>query len=151
MKVEIFNSNSLNFVELNITGDNVNYNKCAAESKYMNANVFNLFAACFEKSNKLYEYYGPSKYNARNYIPLRNNLEKNLTKLEEIDSQVVFLNYVNQIFLGKNFILELEKQDKNWRKNWNNYVKRLMDISKGIIQIINKCIDEGRILWVIGY
>jgi len=39
----------------NITGDGETYNKCDAESSYLDSEVFNLFTFCFEKSNHLFE------------------------------------------------------------------------------------------------
>ena len=76
MKIEVYDANNLNFVEMNITGDNDNYLRCDRESKYLDSDVFNLFVNCFESANKLYDYFGPTKYNSRKIIPLRNELIK---------------------------------------------------------------------------
>ena len=57
MKLSIYSQKELNFVELNLTGTDEDYNKLDAESRYIDSVVFNLFTACFEKSNKLYEYF----------------------------------------------------------------------------------------------
>ena len=86
MKLTLYDSKELNFVELNNTGGNDTYIRCDKESKYIDSTVFNLFAPCFEAANKLYEYYGPTKYNARKIIPLRNELLKYLEKLESLKS-----------------------------------------------------------------
>jgi len=74
MRLEIYDSKDLNFVELNITGGNDTLIRCDKESKFIDSVVFNVFTPCFENANKLYEYYGPTKYNARKIIPLRNEL-----------------------------------------------------------------------------
>lgn len=151
MKIEIFDYNNLNFVELNTTGDNDNYVKCHHASKYLHSEVFNLFTECFEASNNLYEYYGPTKYNARQIVPLKNNLDKNLKKLNKIDNRDGFIEFVGNIFLGKDFIVQLQKIDKTWDLNWEQYLSKLKKINKELIGLVEECIDQGKVLWVIGY
>ena len=48
-------SEIIDFVEFNITGDAENYNRCDDESLYLGADVFNIFASCFERSNHLFD------------------------------------------------------------------------------------------------
>jgi len=151
MRIELFDANGLNFVELNTTGDNENYVKCNQESKFVDGDVFNLFAKCFENSNKLYEYFGATRYNSRKIIPLRNELLTNLEQLNEIKTIDDFLDFAGHIFLGNNFLLELEKMDKAWEKNWDTYLMKLIEMNKEMIEIVDKCIENERILWVIGY
>jgi len=151
MKIEIFDSKSLNFVELNTSGDNENYNKIDIESKFISSEVFNLFAICFENSNKLYEYFGSTKYNARKIVPLRNELLGNLENLQKITTENQFVSYISNIFLGEEFIIEIEKSDKNWEHNWEIYQKKLIEINKKMIEVVEKCIDGEHVLWVIGY
>jgi len=151
MRVKLLTrEDAFNFVEFNITGDNENYNKCDSESIYLENIVFNLFTPCFERSNKLFEYYGQTKYNARKIIPLKNELEFNLNELMCITSLQELKNFVKDVFLGSNFIEILNKQDKKLEENWNVYVHNLININEELIIFIEKCIEEDRILWVIG-
>ena len=151
MKLEIFDYSNLNFVELNIAGNNETYVKCHHASKYLSSEVFNLFTKCFESSNTMYEYYGPTKFNARQIVPLKNNLLENLERLQKLSSKDSFIEFVGNIFLGKVFILELQKIDKTWDLNWEQYLTKLKGINKQIIDIVDECIDKGNVLWVIGY
>lgn len=151
MKIELYDSNKLNFVELNITGDNDNYQKIDLESKFLDGEVFNLFSVCFENSNKLFDYFGPTKYNSRRIIPLQNELIRHLEKLENIKKLEDFITFTSEIFLGNSFIISLEKQDKLWEKNWESYLEKLLAINKDLIELIDKCVEQERILWVIGY
>ncbi|MDX9854812.1 MAG: hypothetical protein RBS81_13605, partial [Tenuifilaceae bacterium] len=64
----------IDFVEFNITGDGENYNKCDPESLFLNMNLFNIFASCFERSNHLFEIPGQNMYNVRKIVPLQNEL-----------------------------------------------------------------------------
>lgn len=151
MKLEIFNADELTFVELNITGDNNNYRRCDSESKYVDSNVFNLFTSCFENANKLYDYFGSTKYNSRKIIPLRNELLQDLQELENIKSRDEFQNWVSNKLFGAGFISELSKNDKDWLENWESVAAKLKQVIKDIIELTEKCADEERILWVIGY
>jgi len=151
MRIEIYGLKDLNFVELNITGTENQYIKCDPESRYLDSFVFNLFADCFEKSNTLYEYYEPTKFNARYIVPLRNRLLTNLTLLENIKALPEFQDHVNLKVHGKKFILALIRNDKNWMDHWTAYLEKLININKELLDIVDFCIDEDRILWVIGY
>ena len=151
MRIELFNSDYLNIVELNTTGDNDNYIKGDSESKYDEREVVNIFTSCFENANKLYEFFGATKYNSRKIVPLRNELIAKLDSLKKIDSSKAFKNHINQIFLGQDFMDELTKEDPQWEENWNLYLNKLIKLNEGLIDIAEKCIEEQRILWVIGY
>ncbi len=151
MKIELFDAEYLNIVELNITGDNENYIKGDSESKYLESTVFNLFANCFEKANKLYEFFGATKYNSRNIVPLRNELKNKLELMNKIESFEMFVDFIDSIFLGADFLEELNYDDKDWKKNWNKYFVLLTNVVNNIIVLIEKCIEEQKTLWVIGY
>ncbi|MBN2347780.1 MAG: hypothetical protein JXJ22_03015 [Bacteroidales bacterium] len=151
MEISVYDSNNLNFVELNITGDNNNYVRCDKESKFVDSEVFNLFTKCFESANKLYDYFFPTKYNSRKIIPLRNELIKNLENLNSIKTQAEFSSFVSSQFLGNEFLGELSSKDKNWEQSWKNYHTLLINVNIDLISLTEKCADQERILWVIGY
>jgi hypothetical protein len=151
MRLEFFGIENLNFVEFNITGDDLNCHRLNEESHFLSSEVFNLYVHCFEKSNELYEYFEPTKYNSRKIIVLRNELNLNLQKLSKIKNAEEFIKYIDNIFLGKNFLSELEKADASWKENWKTTLSKLTDTNKEMVKVIDRCIDQGRILWVIGY
>jgi hypothetical protein len=151
MKLTIFDAKELNFVELNYTGGNDSYIRCDKESKYIDSIVFNLFAPCFENANKLYEYYGPTKYNARKIIPLRNELIKYSQKLESLNDHEEFTELISSDFLGKEFLDALIAEDPKWERSWKEYAGKLITITKDITALVEKCADEEKILWVVGY
>jgi hypothetical protein len=151
MKIELFGSDKLNFVELNITGDNDNYESIDSESKFLESEVFNIFISCFENSNKLFDYFGPTKYNSRKIIVLRNQLIENFETLKAIETIDHFMAFIDGIFLGNNFILSLENLDKNWKSNWKIYVGKLIKVNAALIELVDLCVEQDRILWVKGY
>ena len=151
MNISLYNYKDLNFVELNTTGTEDTCNKCDPESRYLDAVVFNLFTQCFEKANKLYDYYLPTKYNTRYIIPLRNNLLTHLARLEQIKTLAGFQDFISGKVLGKEFLIALVKSDKNWTDRWTLYHKKLVGVSREILDLVDFCIDEDRILWVIGF
>lgn len=139
------------FVEFNITGNGEEFVKCHDESLYIDSNVFNIFAGCFEQSNYLFEFIGQTMYNTRNIIPLRNALDKNLERLTIIESVNEFEQYISGIFLGKDLLLDLHNADPLWEHCWKFYLRRLIVVNRDLIALVNRCIEEERILWVIGY
>ncbi len=141
----------IDFFEFNITGDNDNFNKCDPESLFINSSVFNIFASCFEQSNYLFEFVGQTKYNSRKLVPLRNELTENLLLLQSIETREDFKKYVINIFLGRDLLQDLAKADPNWELCWKYYLRRLIVINRNLIDLVDKCINEERILWVIGY
>ena len=151
MKIELFNADTLNFVELNITGDNINYRRCDSESKYLDSTVFNIFTSCFENANKLYDYISPTKYNSRKIIPLRNELIDTLEAFNSIKSKDEFSKVISDRSFGREFMGELEKNDKKWSERWETYLEKLKKVNKELIELTEKCADEERIMWVVGY
>ena len=151
MKIELFNADTLNFVELNITGDNINYRRCDSESKYLDSTVFNIFTSCFENANKLYDYISPTKYNSRKIIPLRNELLNTLEAFNSIKSKDEFSKVISDRSFGREFMEELEKNDKKWAEHWETYLDKLKTVNKELIELTEKCADEERIMWVVGY
>ncbi|MBN1990281.1 MAG: hypothetical protein JW783_12845 [Bacteroidales bacterium] len=141
----------IDFVEFNITGDGENYNKCDPESLFLNMNLFNIFACCFERSNHLFEIPGQNMYNVRKIVPLQNELLDNLTVLGQIRDIEQFKEYVTSIFLGKNLLNELKRQDSCWEMRWGAYLRKLIQINKQIIRLTDSCVEQERVLWVIGY
>ena len=151
MRLEIYDSKALNFVELNITGGNETLIRCDRESKYIDSVVFNLYSPCFENANKLYEYYGPTKFNSRKLIPLRNELIKHRDNLKALSSYQAFGKHISSHFLGAEFLEELKRSDSKIVENWHDHLQKLIQINDDIIKICEKCADEERILWVVGY
>jgi hypothetical protein len=151
MLFNVYTADKLNFVELNITGTGDMMQRCDRGSLYMDTELFNLFADCFENSNSMYDYMGPNKYNFRNIIVLLNELKENLKNIENIDERIDLIEFLNSKFWGTSFENELEKTDSHWKDNWKVYKKKLSDVNKKLLDIVNECIEQDRVLWVIGY
>jgi hypothetical protein len=151
MKLAIYSHKELNFVELNLTGTDESYNKLDAESRYIDSVVFNLFTACFEKANKLYEYYDATKYHTRYIIPLRNQLLTHLVTLQKLKSLSEFQSFLEEKVFGKEFLLALVRMDKTWMDHWTLYHEKLLSINQELLDLVDLCIDEDHNLYVIGY
>jgi hypothetical protein len=151
MNIELYNSDFLNFVELNYTGDNDEYRRCDPESKYLDTDVFNLFLECFEHANELFDYFMGTKYNSRKIIVLRNELFRNLEELEKISELKDFIIMAESHFMGKDFLQELDTMAPLWQDKWKEYLGKLIAVNRELIAFTERCADEERILWVVGY
>ena len=151
MNIALYNSEYLNFVEFNITGDNNNFHRCDLESRYLDTEIFNLFQSCFENANKTFDYFAGSRYNSRTIIVLRNELFDCLELFNKSRSVDDFTGFISNRFMGKDFLALLELKDKQWKNNWQDYQNKIIKILKDLIELAEKCAFEERILWVIGY
>lgn len=141
----------VDFVEFNITGDASDYNRCDNDSLYLRSSVFNIFGSCFERSNHLFDFVVPCKYNARQFIPLLNELSAILNELLAINNVEQFRKYFNRGFVGEEFINTISAIDANYERNWRSYMRKLIRVNRHIMRLVDQCIDEERTLWVIPY
>ncbi|HPI44916.1 MAG TPA: hypothetical protein PLH91_06775 [Tenuifilaceae bacterium] len=144
-------SEIIDFVEFNITGDAENYNRCDDESLYLGADVFNIFASCFERSNHLFDFVAPTLYNSRKFIPLRNELLVNLETLLAINNIAQFQSYLSGIFLGKDLLKVLSDFDPTYEKHWRSHMRKIIQVNRHLMRLVDMCIEEERVLWVIPY
>jgi hypothetical protein len=151
MHIELYNADLLNFVEFNLTGDNDNYNRCDVESKFLDSPVFYLFQPCFEEANKTYDYFSGTKYNSRKIIVLLNELKACLQTLESLQNASEFTNLVTSRFMGKEFLSGLEEVDSQWNSYWKEYNRKIIGVNKDLIEMVERCAFEEKVLWVIGY
>jgi hypothetical protein len=151
MHIQLYDADLLNFVEFNFTGDNDNYHRCDEESRYLDSAVYYLFQPCFEEANKTYDYFAGTKYNSRLIIVLRNELIKNLQKFETLTESSEFISLISNRFMGKDFFSELEAEDSQWLSHWKEYNRKIIGVNKDLIEMVEKCAFEEKILWVIGY
>ncbi len=144
-------SEIIDFVEFNITGDAENYNRCDDESLYLGADVFNIFASCFERSNHLFDFVAPTLYNSRKFIPLRNELLVNLETLLAINNIAQFQSYLSGIFLGKDLLKVLSDFDPAYEKHWRSHMRKIIQVNRHLMRLVDLCIEEERVLWVIPF
>ena len=130
LRLELFDADYLNIVEFNTTGDNDTHINGDSESTFIQSEVFNLFIGCFENSNQLYEFYGATKYDIRKIVPLKNELEKKLSALQEINHIDDFKQYIQGIFLGNEFLDKLKALYGNWEKEWKSYLDKLIRVNE---------------------
>lgn len=151
MHIALYNADLLNFVEFNLTGDNDNYNRCDEESKYLDSPVFYIFQPAFEKAHPTFDYFGGTKYNSRKIIVLLNELKSILESLNALQTASDFSNMVSSRFMGKEFLAGLDEEDSQWYTHWKEYNRKIIGVNKDLIELVEKCAFDERVLWVIGY
>ena len=62
-----------------------------------------------------------------------------------------FVDHISLHFLGKEFLEALEKDDPEWEKSWSDIRDKLVKINEEMVMLTEKCADEEKILWVVGY
>ncbi|UCG27499.1 MAG: hypothetical protein JSV24_11085 [Bacteroidales bacterium] len=140
-----------NLVEFSITRSNEPFITCSSESLFLDEPVFDLFLSCFEKSNKLFDYNEPTKYNTRKIFPLLNELKSFEKEIESLKSQDSFTDFLKKKSMGLQFLEHVEKDDPNWKVNWKKYRQEITDVCQKFISLVNRCCTEDKVLWVKGY
>ena len=102
-------------------------------------------------SSDLYDYFAGTKYNSRKIIVLRNELIANLQQFESLADSREFVNLIISRFMGRDFIAELEIEDSQWITYWKEYNRKIIGVNKDLIELVEKCAFDERVLWVIGY
>ena len=151
MRIELYNINYLNVVELNISGNKQYFIPGDAESKFLDTEVFNLFAHCFERSHPLFDYNEPTRYTSRQIVTLMNSLKRELDQLQKIENAGSLIEWIGQRFLGSGFIELLHQENPEWIKSWQAIRDQLTGVVSSLIGLIDRCIAEEKILWVKGY
>ena len=151
MNIKLLDSEYLNFVEFNITGDGDNFNRCDQESLYLDTEVFNIFQNCFENANRTFDYFGGTRYNSRTIIVLRNELANCLELFRNVTTVKDFTSFIEGRFMGSGFLTELHKDDRAWKDRWKDYLESITVVLEELIKLAERCAFEERVLWVIGY
>jgi hypothetical protein len=53
--------------------------------------------------------------------------------------------------MGKEFLTGLEEEDSQWVTYWKEYNRKIIGVNLDLIELVEKCAFEERVLWVIGY
>jgi len=138
------------YVEFNISGDEAHYNFWHSDSLYLYEPIYGVFVESFKKSVEKFNYYGPTLVTAPELSQLQQELENNKKEFESITSSDDLVYKIAQSKLGKNFLIELEGQSCDLQTQWKSVVSSLKEINETLVELIRKCIQEKRVLWVLG-
>jgi len=151
MKFDLFTPSDLRIVEFNTTGSEQEFSRVNDNSVFLDASVFNIFLPCFESVKLNYSYFGANCFTELDIQKLNLELAKSKDEIEKIASDDEFIDFLSNKMLSKQFMLNLESQDKHWIRNWKTYTDKLSDINRKLIRITDNCLEDAQILWVIGY
>jgi hypothetical protein len=139
------------WVEFNISGTPEKFDFNQEDSRYLDESGYNLFVDIVEKNSASFNYYGPSLVGLTNLQALKLDLENRrseMSGIRTIDEFIVFAKYkkfqpdfINEMVEFKNSLDErLDKEN-------------LIDtnpLMNDINEVVDKCMKEKRVLWVLG-
>lgn len=99
----------------------------------------------------MYEYFRGTKYNSRKIIVLLNELKACMKTFETLQNATDFTNLISGRFMGKEFLAQVEEGDSQWTTYWKEYNRKIIGVNIDLIDLVEKCAFEERVLWVIGY
>jgi hypothetical protein len=138
------------YVEFNISGDEEDYIHWCESSSFLDESIYQIFYEHFEKVSDSFNYYGPTMFIGEELKELELEFKKIAIDLNEIKSLSQLLEYLTRKNAGTNFIIELDRECCDWRNNFQTVLYSLRDVNHGLMAIIKGCINEKRVLWVLG-
>ncbi len=151
MKIKLYTSEDLNFVEFSFSRDHQKFGPLGKNSRYLHAAVFCLFQNAFELSHFDYDYYQPTAYNDSSLIKLRNNLVEHVSIIRQIESPEELETYALKQVAGIDFLNEIKTFIPKWRIGWENIRDQVKEVVDELIELVDYCIDEDKTFWVKGY
>lgn len=138
------------YVEFNMWGTKGEYSRWHECSTFLEEPVYGLFADFFEEVSHAFNYYGPTLFFRDELTELRILLAENGTRYNDIKTLSQLTDFICASFLGVNFISELDREHYGWRDSFEEIRDKLSAVNKGLLSIIDKCLEKERVLWVLG-
>ena len=151
MKIDILGLEDMNFVQIQIVGNNEEFEKLSESAKYLESPVFSIFRSCFELSYPDFQYSGNNLFNTNQVVSLRNHLVTHLARILAIQSPEELQAFVMHQFSGLEFMDELKTLYHDWQIFWEVIRDKLVGINKDLIELADNCIDDEKELFVKGY
>jgi hypothetical protein len=139
------------WIEFNISGTPEKFDFNQEDSRYLDESGYNLFVDIVEKNSSFFNFYGPSLVGLTNLQALKLDLEKRrseMSVIRTIDEFIAFAKYKN---FQPDFINEMVefKNSLDERLDKENLIDT-NPIMNDIIEVVDKCMKEKRVLWVLG-
>lgn len=151
MKLRIFDQKELGIVQFQMLRESEPFNFFSESDSYMESSVFSTFITCFELSKDDFEYEKLNVLNGNHTVSLRNHLLTNLTRLKAIENADEFELFSLKNVVGIEFMNALKSNYSNWSLSWEEIRDKLVIINNELIDMIDVCIDDDKILRVKGY
>lgn len=139
-------------VEFRLNQSETSYHGANHESKFLNENLFGLFASCFAKSvdhDNQFNYYGPTKYRKNELLKLRTCLSEIEVELKSASSFEAFSQFIEKDEFTRHVLRILEEQF-DLDSEWDQILQKIIEVNRELINLVSRCIRERQILWVLG-
>lgn len=121
-------------------------------SRYLSSSIFgSLFWDSFESldGNKFDIVGPPTAYKDEELKKILVLLQDNLGALEKINSLEEFIQRITRF--DKVLLAELNHDyGEVWKKDWREILDKLIVVNKDLMQIVENCLKDSRVLWVLG-
>ena len=151
MKIKLYTSEDLNFVEFSFSQDQGDFVALGKNSRYLHSAVFSLIQSAFEMSHPDYAYYQAISYENSSVIKLRNNLAEQIAMIGQIGSPEELEAFALKQVAGIDFLNEIKTFIPKWRISWENIRDQLKEVVVELLDLVDDCIDEDKTFWIKGY
>jgi hypothetical protein len=151
MKLCIFGQDELDVVQLQLLFDNEQFDLFSPNAKYISSPVFSMFKYCFELSKPDYEYLEINQFDRIQIVSLRHQLLTHLTRIMAIYSAENMEKFALRNIYGIEFLNALKNYYPDWILSWEKIRDKLVAINTELLEMVDLCIDDDKVLWIKGF
>jgi hypothetical protein len=151
MKIHLYNQEDLNYVEFTILSLKRPYRRHTENARFLHAHVFSVVQYVYETSHKDYCYYNAVCYKDESLKVLQESLQAHILKLNDVSNSIQLETLILKQIEGIDFMNEMKTYYPNWRISWENYRDKLIQVCSELLEMVDICLEEEKVLWVKGY
>ncbi len=136
------------YVEFNIDGSLASYLHWDTRSYYLQQAVFCALAGCF--GTRAPNVIGQASYSGDELVKLLAALKAKQARLANIEDSNALIRAVTDTAMGMSFLTALTSEQHDLQTEWRTIARLLEAIVEELIELVQKCIMEERVLWVLG-
>lgn len=138
------------WIEFNVSGTSTDYTHWADNSKYLEEYVYNFYTDIFEKSADDFNYYGNTKFDRKQLIKLKQEIEDRVNTFKDLHTLQDIIAFSKKTSYALNLVQNIEEMYYNQNGQQNMLIDGLKNIGYDLSQLVDTCIKQDKFLWVLG-
>ena len=135
------------YVSFLVANESDEYDHWSQKASFLEDGFYDFFSDCFAMSNEKFIFYGDTQYKEEQLMLL---LRKKLQDINAIRTLEQFESFISGTSENFNYLDVLKYAGIEWKTKWKEVVCDLSDVNRGLIDIVQSCIHQYKVLWVSG-
>ena len=138
------------WIEFNVSGTATEYTHWADNSKYLDEYAFNFYTDLFEKATNDFNYYGNTKFDNKQLIKLKQEVENRVKTFDDLHSLPNIMEFSKKTSYAFNLTQDFQEMYDKQNGQENSLRGDLKKLGSDLSHLLDTCIKEGKTLWVLG-